>query len=426
MKNLLNQAIDDLHNEQYEEAIELLEKILLKYPNHSKVRWTLGLVNVMIGYPHKSLKYWKGISEEEIPTILSRKSRIEQKLELYERLYESYNRAIMLVKENDFKEANTIFQELLSFNKEVPLPIDFYQGYILSMIIISEEEKIMQDLLTFPQYVRNHSSIRSIKMKLENRRSILQQEQKTELNISSYGRIKKVLFGIGFTAAILIGALTIKYFDSRETRGVFSDESITLNQKKALQTSESREDQLESTVKELKAQHEQLQVDLENKEQELKNQSEVKEILDAANVDVNSLANKAGFITYNKGLQAYLNGHYQEAVSYLERSQRIKSNEYFSDDAFFYLIQSQKELNETEKLSELYDQFLQEKGRNFISSPYQDDILLGKAEMLVQSANTKDAIILLEKIQLEFPKEWTSLRSKEMVKEITEEKDANN
>lgn len=418
-----NKAIDSLRRGYYDEAGKLLEQVKLKIPNHSQVKWALGLVKVMTGYPHKALQEWEGISAEEIPHIFSSQDNVKQKLSLYEQLYGIYNRAVASVKDRQYHEAYNIFKKLLSYKMEVPLPADFYKGYLLSAVLIGEEEAALRESANFPEYIQHLAAISDIKKKLEQK---LMTDVGEKSNRNS--RIKKIAYGAGLAASILIGAFSMKFIDETNTDIAVSKQPVALNEGSTSESSKYKERvvELEETVNDLKGQQEQLQADLENQELKLGEQKKIQELLNTANVDVSSLVDRAGLVAYEKGLQAFKNEQFQEAAAYFKQSQSVKLTDYFSDDALFYLIQSKKKLNETDDLFELYDTFLAETTSNFRTSPYYDDILLEKAEMLVVSGKITETMPLLEKIQQDYPNEWTALRSKKIAREIVEEEDANN
>ena len=393
--NSYNQALDFLHHEKYEEALKLLDQI--NHSNHPQIKWTLGLVYVMVGYPFKALDYWEGISEEDIPSISTSKHNVQTKLALYEELYEKYNNALLYVNANKIQEAISLFQEFLAFKEEVPLPVEFYQGYILSKIVTSEEKAVITEIDAFPSYIKNHSVIYTIQAKLRGSKA----EVSDTTTIRTSGRkIKGVIYGVGIAASIMIGALTMNYLGESEATIAPSEEKVIASEETTNYRSQVAV--LEGTVNDLKVKQQKLLTEIENKDLKIKEQATVQELLVAADIEIESIASKAGLSSYKKGIQAYKDGNYQEAISYFNQSNSIMPNEYFSDDTIYYLIQSSKKSNQTEGLMSWYDAFLLEKGAHFTSSPYVDDVLLEKAELLVALGNIDEAMILLELLQEEF------------------------
>jgi tetratricopeptide (TPR) repeat protein len=406
-----NKALEFLHREQYDEAIGLLEEITLEQPKHPQIKWSLGLAYVMAGFPHKGLQLWKGIVDGGIPQLLASKNKVAEKLPFYEELYGIYNRALALVKENNFKEANPILKELLSNQKEVPLPIEFYQAYLLSTVLVGEEDRALSEMSGFPNYIRNSMTIQQIKQKLT--------VKAVPVKLS---KSRKSLYGLGLVASLFIGAFAMNFYEGNKEQVIPVSETVPLSQEVPPSNYKVLVVELEQTVNELKEQQELLIIGKQKVEAELEQQLKVEDLLIAAEEDVEALEEKAGLLTYRKGLHQFKKGQYQEAIGYFEQSRSYQPYNYFSDDALFFLIEAKKRLNETDNLLNLYDQFIADQQ----SSPYYDDVLLAKAELLIQLGSIDEALVLLEEIQQDFPNEWTARRSLNLLKEIMEEYDANN
>jgi tetratricopeptide (TPR) repeat protein len=410
-----NQAIKYLHHERYEEAVQLLEKLKLKLPNQTQVIWALGLGKIMMGYPHQALKLWKHLTVSELPNLKTSIDKVEQQLLIYEQLYETYNSAIHLIQNQQFQDANKIFSELLSAKKEVPLPIEFYEGYLLSSILIGEQDNLSEEIKLFPQYVQKHSKIENIIGKLNTNQTIAPISSPAPTN-----RWRKAGYGLGLVASLMIGAFSMNYF--------LGNEKDTLNQAVNNQVSSDQSNEfkqkvleLEGKINLLKSQEQELKLDLEKKNTALQTSAEVTELLSVANVDLTTLANKAGYDAYQKGKQAYENQKYQDAISFLNQSLKVQPNEYYSDDALYYLIVSKQYISETNDLTDLFDQFLLQKSSHYTASPYYDDILLAKGEKLLKAGDKDGALQIFELIQNEYPNEWTSHRSKTLNKDLMEE-----
>ena len=384
------------------------------------MKWALGLTYVMSGFPHKALQEWKDLSVEEIPHIMVSKKNAEEKLPTYEKLYQKYNDSLDLVKGNEFGEARTAFKELLSFQEEVPLPFDFYEGYLLSSAL-EEVEGVGEDILTFPIYIQNHPTIIEIQKKLK-----LQNEPVSNQNTNKKKAFKKVFYITGLAASIMIGAFVMNDINERSpSKNAAIEQPVVLDPEK-IGSSQDQVANLETKITQLQSDKDKLLAELENQALKIEEQTKVQEILTTANVDYASLEAKAGLVLYQKGVSAYENKQYEEAVSFFDQSHSAIDNEYYSDDALYYFIQSKKKLEQVEGIEGLYDKFLLTNNIHFKDSPYYDDVLLEKAEWLSKVGEDNKAITLLEQIQSEYPEEWTALRSKNIMKEIMGVKDASN
>ncbi|WP_078543756.1 tetratricopeptide repeat protein [Litchfieldia alkalitelluris] len=426
-----NLAKEYLHQEKYEEAKSLLEKVQKDIPNHPQIKWSLGLIHVLTGYPHQALMVWKGLTEEVVLGYSKSKAQVEQVLSLYEHLYGLYNQAISYGKSGKIEQAKEIYKQLLSYQKEIALPVEFYQGYILTSSLLGEGETIFQDFDSFPKYITSNSTVDELVRKLLKAHSIEeptpqkvveQSKQPTPKNRNT----KKVFYGLGLVAAMLITGITVQSLNETHSNVALPVQPVVSN----VDTSETnqykeRMSELEDEVKVLLEKQEALQAELGDKSQQLENHEKTQQILELANVDFKVITNQAALEAYKEGLHFYQNGQYDLAVTSLEQSQMVDSTQYYADDALFYLIQSKKKIDESNNLSELYDEFLENKENPFSLSPYYDDILLLKAEWLVNN-NVGEGTQLLKQIQTEYPQEWTANRAKQILKGIEEDEDAIN
>ncbi|WP_318502777.1 hypothetical protein [Bacillus sp. T3] len=159
---LYNRAIAYMQDEMYEEASNLLEPILKEEPSFVDAVWALGLIDVLTGFPHQAIEKWKVIREVKDIDILQAVEKVEQKLPLYDRLYDKNNEAIEQLQRQNFQVAANIFDELLVYQKEVPLPISFYFGAVLTKIVIGAEKFAFDEIISFPAYVRKNEQFQEV------------------------------------------------------------------------------------------------------------------------------------------------------------------------------------------------------------------------------------------------------------------------
>ncbi|MGJ7922868.1 tetratricopeptide repeat protein [Neobacillus sp. LXY-4] len=159
---LYNLAIVYIQNEMYEEGTAYLEEIGEDYPNFSEVMWALGLTYVLMGFPHQALQKWERIHDFNDFDIDHEIGKVNAKLPLYQKIYNQYNVAIALIHEDEFHKAGEVFEELLAYQREVPLPVDFYYGYILAKVVSGEEKNAFDQFIYFPASVRKSSKIQEL------------------------------------------------------------------------------------------------------------------------------------------------------------------------------------------------------------------------------------------------------------------------
>ena len=390
-----NLAIQYLHEEEFEKASPLIEAIIKDYPSYAEARWVLGLLHVLSGFPYKALQQWENI---KFTHLQSYRQMVEEKLPLYDELYDKYNQALLLDQAGEFNLAKNIFRYLLTYQKELPLPVDFYHGYLLALIVTGEEESVSQEINHFPLYVKNSSVISELEQMITEYQFFEPTvERKT---VSNKGWRKLLFIGSSLAASLLIGGVGLRGFSQQkeviEVKPLIQQHAI--NKK-------IDNDEFEKTVSQEKG---------ENKLLELKAPNNLE------NVGTLVSSTKAGLSTYKKGLAAFRNQDYRSAAAQMEKSLALQSNEYFSDDALFYLIESKQRLNEKENIRLLYDRFFSQTSKHYVFSPYTDDLLLGEAKILIEKGKTKEALPLVEKILTEYNQEWTSEQAEVLYKKYAD------
>ncbi|WP_026568437.1 tetratricopeptide repeat protein [Bacillus sp. UNC41MFS5] len=385
-----NLAIQYLQAERYEEAALILEKMIKDYPLCPEVNWALGLLHVLSGFPYLALTQWKNVQTAK---HLSSKQMIEEKIPLYDELYSNYNQALHMIEAAEYHLAKNIFHNLLTFQAELPLPVDFYHGYLLTLIVTGEDKSVPQEINYLPLYVKNSSVIRELKLLLENHQP---QEPNGVEEISFKNNwSKRIIIGSGLVASLLMGGVGFRVFSQQnEAKPVIQQQGSTPKTEIFKKETVRSKGQSEGQVKQ------------------------------PDTIDTNSRlesSTKAGFSTYREGLTAFRKKDYRAAAAQMEKSLSLEPKEYFSDDAMFFLIESKQRLNEKENIHFLYDHFFSQTSHHYVYSPYFDELLLGKAKILIEDGNTKDALPLLEKILTDYRQEWTSVEAMLLMNQIKAE-----
>jgi tetratricopeptide (TPR) repeat protein len=157
-----NLAIQYMQDEMFEEASHHLGKIVEEDSDFSQAWWALGLIDVLTGYPYNALEKWRKIPHKFDVDLSNEIHKVEQQLPIYDALYQTYNKAVEHNLCQDFKKSAILFDELLTYQKVVPLPIQFYSGFVLVNVLIGEEKKALDEFLHFPAYVRKNTEIQEI------------------------------------------------------------------------------------------------------------------------------------------------------------------------------------------------------------------------------------------------------------------------
>ncbi|MFJ5768907.1 tetratricopeptide repeat protein [Psychrobacillus sp. NPDC093180] len=406
---LYNEAIIYLQNENFEKADEILTNLYSKFPNNQNIIWNYGLTQVTLGNPHKAIDIWRNLHLEKETNHYSFVKLVSEKLPKYEEIYEEYNLAVSHIQNDNTDEAFNIFQNLINYQDSFPLPKNIYIGYLL--LLIRGGKDILVEINRLPIHIKEMNLIKEI---------IKQWKQQRFRNLSSSKgkKSRKYLYGIGLVASALLGAFIIQ-----QTEVEKNEESIVTAKKSELILSNKYEEQVEENkivLETLLQENEALSKQLSEKELKVEDLNRLQSTLEASNISISDLESQAGLSTYKKGLQFFKDKKYKEATNSLKLSLEYRPNEYFSDDAYYYLIQSTSRLNSDFELRDLYDQFLLNKGENFISSPFYDDVLLGKAELLIKNGQHEEGIALFEQIMKDFSTEWTAQRAQKFLNDLEE------
>jgi TolA-binding protein len=387
-------AIQYLQAERYEESAIILESIVKDYPLCTEASWVLGLLYVLSGSPYQALKQWENLKTDN---LLSYKQMVEEKLPLYDELYQKYNQALHFVQAGELHLAKNILHGLLPFQTELPLPVDFYHGYLLSLIVIGETESVLQELNQFPLYVKNSSVIRNLEKMLEDH-PISEPVGKRKMSFKKSWS-KRQFIGSSLVASLLIGGVGFRVFSQQKE----------INEAKPVIQQNGSVQNIETIEKEIAVSKDQ-QSGGQDKKQVLNYPKSLVDRIKSSTI--------SGLSSYRNGLAAFRKKDYKMAAAQMEKSQSLQPNEYFSDDALFFLIESKQRLNEQENILFLYDSFLSQTSKHYVFSPYRDELLLGKAKILMEAGRSNEALPLLGKILTDFKQEWTSVEAVLLMNQI--------
>lgn len=159
---LFNLAVGYMKDELFDEATILLEKLVGEKQDFDQARWALGITYTLAGYPAKAVQVWSGRTTRNNSELVQAIDTVEQKLPIYKEIYQNYNQALKYIQECEYNEAGQLFEEILTRAEEVPLPVECYQGYILTKTIIGEEKMVFDEMIKMPAYVRKSLVIQEL------------------------------------------------------------------------------------------------------------------------------------------------------------------------------------------------------------------------------------------------------------------------
>lgn len=400
-----NQALDFIRKQDYELAGRSIQIILDFVPSHTEANWAMGLIEAALGEPFKALNRWKRVSADKIPAVSEKINQVKEQLARYEQSFAMYNEGVTASTNKEWARALECFDKAIQEAGDVPLPSSIYKAYILALLHHGESEKGIAFLNDLPEFMRNSNDIKALKPLTEqNQDEPHVHEQKKQNKIKRF-RMKPVLSLISgaVLASVVWAFINFSEQEIPETKASSPSVSSTVEADNRIALLEKREMQLQSELEEAKL--EQVEAELRVEQSELQAE-QMEQLLNLAQIDVEELQGKAGYQAYKKGLESYQAGEYELAVSLLEKSQLLVSDMYYSDDAAYYFIRANKQLDRN--VESFMDAFLQNTTPIFMESPYRDDLMLQVAHTYLEESKWSKARSILQEIIETYPLEWTS------------------
>lgn len=409
-------ALRLIAEESYLEAKPLLEACLLDSPHDATLHWALGLIEAATGYPYEALQHWRKVDPAQFEGLKTQQALVESQLEAYAHLYRLYEDALVLIRGEQYEEAQHAFKQLLSVADGLPLPLPFYQGYGLLLYLHDQKDAVASFLLEAPTYVRQAEGLRSIISRFAGGAAPV---SAVSTEKSPWRNRLAVASVIGF--ALLTGAVGGSLIASTNTavQPAFNEQSATAIEHKEQLLAKDAE---LSRLKEQAAAEEQKRLELDalliEMTEKLHAYQKQEEIYQLAGYNLTAAQAQAAEASYELGLKAYRNGNYSDADRFFTRSLSLSDSYYFSDDSYFYGIQTKRSLGQLEALEPMVDEFLNHELEVFQQSPYYDDVMLEKAALLLQASKASEAQRLLIQLIERYPGEWTSKRAQQWLQEL--------
>lgn len=420
-----NHSLAYIANGDYEQARILLEQADREVPGIPLLNRILGYVEIQTGYPHYAVTRWNRFSLEELVLPKDRKEWAESLLPQYDTIYERYNYALEQIHKGDYDAALKGFEALIARDKQVALPVRLYRGYFLLLARTGSYETMFNQMDASPDYVKMSREIRHLRTRME--------VWCTPTAVVSKPRQSKVLLSaLAASVLLIMGLLGTVYVMSNEnteplalqTEGSEPTVATPSAEAEPVQTLEKNDvdsmeiAKLNEQVKVLDAEKATLETELKQVREMLSGQEKVRVL---SGTSEESLTLKAANQLYNSGFQLFKQGRYKEAEQAFAESGAFGLNTYYADDNLYYWMESLKKQELHSEAAKLYDRFLNESDPNYLRSPYLDDVLLFKAEYLLESGEEEATMSLLEKLVTDYPKEWTADRARYLIKKISTE-----
>ena len=395
-----------------EEAKQLLESILAMAPFHSQTLWTLGLVEVTTGNPITGLRHWEKLNPEDFPQLTEKRELVLAHLSYYEKVRSMYNNALALAKEKKFEEANQVLSSISNQKLAIPLPLDFYKLSLLVKISLGEISLAKEFVTVSPEYIQTSPTILSFmdKMKVEQVEKVVPMTEKGLPKKKNKVHISLLSAGV----LVIAVAGSIYLFNSKSVHSPDKEKKpavATTNQEDP--ATKVKLSQLETLVTTLQADNSKLESEKNKLSEEQKQKLAADETLAKAGINLDPIKIEKAREVFNKGLKNYNHKNWELAVEQFQLSLSLVSDQYFSDDATYFLAQSKFELNELNPDDPVFQQFENSQDDNFKESTCRDAMMLLQAKTYYQAG-----IKIIANIKDQYPNEWTSSAANSLEKTI--------
>ncbi|MBP0725679.1 hypothetical protein J5Y03_10900 [Bacillus sp. RG28] len=319
-------------------------------------------------------------------------------LEQYKEIYGIYQQATRLMKENNFDSAELMLREIFVDYEHLQIPIEIYKAYILLLLSNEKRKEAERFLAASPEDIQSSGEI-------------LQLMQKYSLNIES-NKKRKLPFSLQkfskvIGICVVIGGVV--FLGSYYFKDLSTKENSTVKEQK-----------LNKQVSELTEKNNTINNELKKVREKIKTKPVSNQPVDKKGEPTSiqlDLSNDA-IQAYKKGYELFKKKQYKEAKHQFALSYSLHQTNYLSDDSLYFLIKSEQ-ITSHKMPSSYVDEFLSQSNPYFTKSPYIDEIMLMKAEILLSEKKNSDALDLLHKIQKNYPHSWTADRASYLEKQIS-------
>lgn len=322
-------------------------------------------------------------------------------LDQYKQVYALYNQATRLIKEENLDSAELILKELFNDNSNLEIPIEIYKTYILLLLTNKKEKAAGLFLANAPDEIKYSGEMLQIQQKYN--LSLIEKKKKEYHFLSK--KMILIVSSLLLVVAIIYGALKLNLFTHA-------------NQ------AESKVSSLKKEIKLLENDRKSITQKLEEANQKLSKKAAednaMKEKTTTQSNTQNNHAIKMDFTNeavqaFEKGYEFYKVKQFESASVQFKKSYSLNNRNYTSDDALYYLILIKQKAHKQNEYQQYVTEFINQQSEFFKESPYLDDVLVMKAEILIKQKNKNEASELLQTIIKKYPKEWSASKAKNLL-----------
>ncbi|MDF1616674.1 tetratricopeptide repeat protein [Petrocella sp. FN5] len=404
-KKLYNLGLKKVEIRDLSGAIDLLNKSIKFDKKNINARNLLGLVYLEIGEPIMAFKQWvvsknmKPIDNEAI-TYMDQIQNNQVHLDKLNNAIKKYNQALVFVNQNSIDLAIIQLRAVIGLNP------NFTKAYCLLALCLIHENQMdkakrkLQKVLTIDH---NHYTAKKYMTWIQSEGhpvEAFEEEKEKEpgyFGLPSLGHSAKVsmnnsmfqfaavLVGVGIGLAVMAFLIVPSMVNSQKNKNIEA-----LNQVNALETNQSiLEEQvksMEQSIQQADTEIDTLSTNLEQNQNQLlqsekllmalslyedNNAVEAARLLEE--VDPSALSESAlatyekhavkifpevALNAYNQGYRDYRNGRFEEAITNLKLAYSYEKDDYYSDEALYYLARSYQRLNQNDLAISTYQKML--------------------------------------------------------------------
>lgn len=407
-----------MHKNHYEEAREVLE-ILSSISEHSHIYWTLGLVEAQLGNLPKAIDYLEKVDREQFSDVDSIIEELKQKLPKYNILMKKFTYAEMQIKQNKIQEGINILEDIMSWRDKIPLPISFYKAYLTILSKVNKELCLMK-ASELPLFILNTNDVQSIPNLFNENQQLLLPEKSTveENDENEFEQIeielppkKRTFFG-KVKMILLIGILIFSAYLFYNKSHIQKELASATKDVTAIQ---EENDSLQEQLTKAQEMQEELQKQIDGTANPEVVEEEATE--EVAEPEIQRISNSEAKKQYSAGRNAFVKQDYETAITEYKQATLGETEDYYTDDAHYYLILSLMETGQYQEAINECNNFIQNTSTIYTQSIYRNPTSYMMAQCYLKLNNQEQAISILEEMQ-DAPEDWAVRSARDLLYEL--------
>ncbi|PKM55630.1 conserved protein of unknown function [Petrocella atlantisensis] len=404
-KKIYNLGLKKVEIRDLSGAIDLLNKSIKLDKKNIQARNLLGLVYLEIGEPVMAFKQWvisKNIEplDNEATGYMDRIQNNQVHLDKLNNAIKKYNQALVFVNQNSIDLAIIQLRAVIGLNP------NFTKAYcLLALCYIHENQmdKAKRKLQKVLSIDHNHGTARKYMTWIQSEGHTdeafeeVKEKEPGYFGLPSLGHSAKVsmnnsmfqfaavLVGVGIGLAVMAFLIVPSLLSSQKNKNIEA-----VNQVNALEANQSvlegQVESMEESIQQADTQMNVLTSELEQNQRQLTQSekllgvislyeddkaTEAARLLEEVEPDalsesalatyektVQNIFPQVALDAYNQGYRDYRNGRYEEAITNLELASKYEKDDYFSDEALYYLARSYQRLDQNDLAISTYQKML--------------------------------------------------------------------